>query len=125
MILQRIKHLILASMIVGVGALALAPASTSYAVDPAQQIQTGVNGAGGSGNNNFPNLLKKIVNILLFIIGSVAVIMIIVGGLRYTLSGGDGTQVTSAKNTILYAIIGLVVAILAYGIVNWVVGVFI
>jgi ABC-type Fe3+ transport system permease subunit len=64
--------------------------------------------------------LASIVNVLLFIIGAVAVIMIVVGGLKYTTSNGDSSAVTSAKNTILYAVVGLVVAILAYAIVNFV-----
>jgi multisubunit Na+/H+ antiporter MnhB subunit len=59
--------------------------------------------------------------VLLFIIGAVSVIMLIIGGIRYTISQGDQSQVTSAKNTILYAIIGLIVAILAYALVNFVV----
>jgi hypothetical protein len=46
--------------------------------------------------------------------------MLIVGGLRYITSNGDAQGATSAKNTILYAIIGLIVAILAYAIINFV-----
>jgi hypothetical protein len=60
------------------------------------------------------------VNILLFLIGAVAVIMIIFGGFRYVISGGDSSAVTSAKNTILYAIIGLIIAALAYAIIDFV-----
>jgi len=68
------------------------------------------------------SIFTTIVNILLFIIGAVSVIMLIIGGIKYTVSGGDSGQVTSAKNTILYAVIGLVVAFLAFAIVNWVLG---
>ena len=50
--------------------------------------------------------------------------MLIIGGIRYVVSGGDSGAVTSAKNTILYAIVGIVVAILAYALVNFVVGSF-
>ena len=50
-----------------------------------------------------------------------AVIMIIWGGIRYVLSAGNSAALTSAKNTIIYAIIGLVIAILAYAIVNFVI----
>lgn len=66
-------------------------------------------------------IFKTITNVLLFIIGAVSVIMLVIGGIRYTISQGDSSAVTSAKNTILYAIIGLVVAILAYAIVNFVI----
>lgn len=69
-----------------------------------------------------PNaIFKTISNVLLFLIGAVSVIMLIVGGIRYTISQGDSTQVAAAKNTILYAIIGIVVALLAYALVNFVV----
>lgn len=65
-------------------------------------------------------VFTTIVNIALFIIGALAVLMLIIGGIRYTISGGDTAAVTAAKNTILYAIIGIVIAILAYAIVNFV-----
>lgn len=67
---------------------------------------------------------KSITNVLLFLIGAISVIMIIVGGIRYVVSGGDSSAVQSAKNTILYAVVGLVVAILAFAVVNFVVGSF-
>ena len=63
---------------------------------------------------------KNVLNILFMLIGSLSVIVIIVGGIMYVTSGGDQGAVTSAKNTILYAVVGLVVAILAYAIVNYV-----
>lgn len=69
-------------------------------------------------------IVKNVVNVLLYILGIISVIMIIVGGIRYTTSGGDSSGVKSAKDTILYAIIGLVVAIMAYAIVNFVLGSF-
>ena len=67
------------------------------------------------------DVFKNIVNILLFIIGAVSVIMLIYGGIRYTTSGGNANNVTAAKNTIIYSIIGLVVAILAFAVVQFVV----
>lgn len=69
-------------------------------------------------------IFKVITNVLLFLIGAVSVIMLIIGGIRYTISQGDSSAVTSAKNTILYAIIGIIVALLAYAIVNFVLGSF-
>jgi len=56
------------------------------------------------------------------VIGAICVIMLIWGGIRYTTSAGNSANVTSAKNTIMYAIIGLIIAFLAYAIVNWVLG---
>jgi multisubunit Na+/H+ antiporter MnhB subunit len=58
------------------------------------------------------------------VLGAIAVIMIVIGGIRYTLSNGESAAITGAKNTILYAVIGLVVALLAYAIVNFVLGAF-
>lgn len=68
------------------------------------------------------SIFTTIVNVLLFVIGAISVIMLIIGGIRYTISGGDSSAVTGAKNTILYALIGLAVAFLAFAIVNWVLG---
>ena len=70
------------------------------------------------------DLIGVLVNVLLFIIGTLAVVMLIWGGIRYTTSAGNAASVTAAKNTIMYSIIGLVVAFLAYAIVNWVLKIF-
>lgn len=66
------------------------------------------------------DLVKKIVNILSVVVGIVAVIMIIIAGFRYVTSGGKQESVTGAKNTILYAIIGLIIVALAQIIVHFV-----
>ncbi len=68
------------------------------------------------------SIFTTVINTLLFVIGALSVVMLIIGGIRYTVSGGTAAQVTAAKNTIMYALIGLVVAFLAYAIVNWVLG---
>jgi hypothetical protein len=65
-------------------------------------------------------LIKTIINVLSIIVGVVAVIMIIIGGFRYITSGGKQESVTGAKNTILYAVIGLVIVALAQIIVRFV-----
>lgn len=64
--------------------------------------------------------VANVINILLFVVGAGAVIMLIIGAIRYVVSGGDQQAVAGAKNTILYAIIGIVVAVLAFAIVNFV-----
>lgn len=66
-------------------------------------------------------VFKQVTNTILYIVGIVAVIMLIIGGIKYVVSGGDSKKVTDAKNTVLYAIIGLVVAFLAFAIVNFVI----
>ena len=70
-------------------------------------------------------VISQVSSVLLFIVGIVAVIMIVVGGFRYIISGGDASQVQAAKNTILYALVGIIIAILAYAIVNFVMGILI
>ncbi len=66
-------------------------------------------------------IFETVTNILLFLIGAISVIMLIIGGIRYVVSGGDQAAVTSAKNTILYAIVGIVVAFLAFAAVSFVI----
>lgn len=63
---------------------------------------------------------KNVLNILFMLIGSLSVIVIIVGGIMYITSGGDQGKVTTAKSAITGAVIGVVIAIMAYAIVNYV-----
>ena len=65
-------------------------------------------------------IVKPTINIILWVVGVSAVIVIIVAGLKYVTSAGNPSAISSAKTTILYAVIGLVIAILAYAIVNFV-----
>ena len=66
-------------------------------------------------------VFRQVTNTILYVVGIIAVIMLIIGGIRYVVSGGDSKKVTDAKNTVLYAIIGLVVCFLAFAIVNFVI----
>jgi hypothetical protein len=63
---------------------------------------------------------KTLVNVLLYILGGVSVIVIIISGFFYATSSGDSNLITKAKNTLIYAVVGLVVAIMSYAIVNFV-----
>ena len=89
-------------------------------------VQDGVNAARGAGQPSdlFGNdgVFTTITNTLLFAVGILSVVMIIIGGLRYVVSGGNATAVSGAKNTIMYAIVGLVVSFLAYAIINYILG---
>lgn len=73
----------------------------------------------GSGEGTLSNIITAVVDILSVIVGALAVIMIIVGGLRYITSGGDSSGTASAKNTIIYAVVGLLIVIFAQVIVNF------
>lgn len=70
-------------------------------------------------------VFKVITNVALFLIGAISVLMLIYGGIKYVLSGGESGAVTSAKNTILYAVVGIIVALLAAAIVNFVLSTFV
>lgn len=78
-----------------------------------------------SQGDDFYEIMKTIINTILMVLGMVAVIMIVIGGIRYTTSNGEASQIQSAKNTVLYAVVGLIVAIFAYAIVNFVIEAFI
>lgn len=68
-----------------------------------------------------PNgIITNVIQVLVIIIGAASVIMVMIGGLKYIISSGDPAKVSNAKDTILYALIGLVVAILAQSIVSFV-----
>lgn len=66
-------------------------------------------------------VFRQVTNTILYIVGIIAVIMLIIGGIKYLVSGGDSKKVTDAKNTVLYAIIGIVICFFAYAIINFVV----
>ncbi len=78
------------------------------------------NSCGTTNTDSVNTLLKKVVNIISAVVGVIAVIMIVVGGFKYITSGGESSNVSGAKNTIIYAIIGLVIVALAQVIVHFV-----
>lgn len=65
-------------------------------------------------------VLNIVINVVLGVIGFIAVVMIILGGISFTTSQGDTAKTTKARNTILYGVVGLVIALLAFAIVNFV-----
>lgn len=66
------------------------------------------------------NILNTVINVIIGLVGFVAVAVIIIGGISFITSQGDTNKVTKARNTILYGVVGLVVALLAFAIVNFV-----
>ncbi len=77
-------------------------------------------GNGTAAGSTLTAIARKVINILSIIVGIVAVIMIIIGGFRYVTSGGASDKVGGAKNTLIYAIIGLIIVALAQAIVHFV-----
>ena len=107
------------------------PVAVSQIVQSASPQQSTCEGSGGTWDNgkcvnnagngpSLPATVTAAVNILLFIIGVTAVIVIVIQGFRFVNSNGDTQAVSKAKNGIIFACIGLAVAFLAYAIVNFV-----
>jgi cytochrome bd-type quinol oxidase subunit 2 len=108
----------------GVGAMGAMVLGRGIAM--ASPLQDGANAARGDGMPaelfGTDGTFTQITNTILVVVGIVSVFMLIYGGLRYILSGGDSKKVTDAKNTVMYAIIGLIITILSYAIINFVIG---
>jgi hypothetical protein len=120
--MKRWKQFVMAfALVLGVGAVAL-PAASVSAINVFDQCKNNkASEVCKAKDDTIGPMIQIVINILLYILGMVAVIMIVIGGIRYTTSNGDSSAIKSAKDTILYAVVGLIVAILAYSIVNFVV----
>lgn len=124
--MKKIKQImVVLALLLGLGGTILAAPAVG-AVNVFDQCGSNADAAVCKAQNedNATSMITIVINILLFVIGIIAVIMIIVGGIRYTLSNGNASSTKEAKDTILYAVIGLIVAMMAYAIVNFVVAAF-
>lgn len=123
--MKRIKYL-LSSLLLG--AVLLAPAGAMAATANIENsLCSGANlttdernCADDTAGQTINDIIATVINIFSFVVGVIAVIMIIIGGIKYITSGGDSNNISSAKTTIIYAIIGLVVVALAQIIVRFV-----
>ncbi len=118
---KLLKLVIVGAIFVGVGG-AILVAPDAYAINVFQACTGQGSTVCSAQNDNAASMVKTVINILLYVLGIIAVIMIIIGGIRYTTSNGDSGSLKTAKDTILYSVVGLVVAIMSYAIVNFVVG---
>lgn len=123
----RWKQFVLAFAVVAGLGVAIQPVGNVAAINVLkEQCSSGVTGSTSvckaADKDNATSMTKTIINTLLFLLGIIAVIMIIVGGVRYTTSAGDASRVKAAKDTVMYSVVGLVVALLAFAIVNFVLG---
>ena len=127
-----LSKLRVAAMVAVVTALAFgvfaAPAYATGDCNAAEGLTGAVKNDCSQGSGQAKNLLGNggvvttVINTMLFIVGLLSVVMIIFAGIRYTTAHGDKQQVTSAKDTLIYAVVGLIVAIIAYAVVNWITG---
>lgn len=124
--MKKIQLFIAAFLLVVIGAIALAPASNVGAAaldsvcadNPDSKVCQ-------NKDDSADGFVGALVNTLLFVVGAVSVIAVIIGGIMFATSGGNSGSITKAKNTITYAILGLVIAFFAYAIVNWVLKLFV
>ena len=114
----KITALVLASLI-GVTALSQAPVFADDVCSSSASAEV-KKAAGCSGSGNLFDTIQGILNVVIGVAGIVAVIFIVVGGFQYMTSSGDPSKTKKAKDTILYACIGLIVCALAFAIVNFV-----
>jgi hypothetical protein len=127
--IERVGFVLLAGLISANSAFAAAAdkicqgASTGTGANGqvSTDAQTGITTC-ATGGGSLRQDVGNITDLLLFIAGAIAVIFIIIGGIRYITSTGDAARIKAAKDTILYSIIGLVVALLAFAIVQFVNG---
>jgi hypothetical protein len=129
-LMKRFKEIMLSIAVLCIGLVpAVGVVQLTYAADIQGGLCDGANLSTSGGNcepgdtsGTVDSIVTKVINIFSWIVGVVSVIMIIYGGFRYITSGGNDTNVSAAKNTILYAIIGLVIVALAQIIVKFVIG---
>jgi hypothetical protein len=130
---KKIKNYAVAlALVASFAAPALVPVAASADTNTSNKLCQGANLALGNGadnttcstdasNNSLGNIATRVVNLLSLVVGVIAVIMIIIGGLRYIISGGESSNVSGAKNTLIYAIVGLIIVALAQFIVHFVI----
>ena len=121
--IKKISLLLVSVLALGVmvsPGLALAADTNATDVCKGLALTGGKCGPDDPSKPSVDSVIKLGINILSLVVGVASVVMIIIGGLKYVTSSGDSSSVTSAKNTILYAIVGLVIVALAQIIVKFV-----
>ena len=119
---------VLVSIGILVTAFLLVSSGTVVAQTPAEQVCAGLGAAVGGdgactdpeGSGSLDNTVKMAINLISLVVGVIAVIIVIIAGMKYVTSGGDSGSVAAAKNTVIYAVAGLIVVALAQVIVRFV-----
>jgi len=112
--------LVLATTIVGLTALALIPSAGAALLAPTD-VPESISGAIG-GQTDLKSLILTIIDYALGFLGLIAVIMVIYGGVLYVTSAGDSGKTDTAKKIILYTVIGIIIIMLSFVLVNAVLG---
>ena len=117
------KFLPILTSIAALSVLGFTPAANAVDVCSQGGVSAEVKKAAGcSGSTDIASVIQTILNSVIAICGIIAVIFIVIGGIKYMTSSGDSGKVKQARDTILYAVIGLIVCALAFAIVNFVIG---
>jgi len=117
--IRKIKQIAATLLISG---MVLLPALPVSAIDVFQACNGSSSQVCGAKNDNATSMINVVVDTLIYLLGAISVVMIVVGGIRFVTSNGDSSGVKSARETILYAVVGLVVAIMSFAIVKFVIG---
>ncbi len=129
--MKKVVLSVIATVLMVLGLTSVATLSPAYATvicpdgqtaDNIGQCDGWDNDHGISENSDLMGTLTTIINVVVGVIGFVAVAMIVMGGIGFATSQGDAGKTTKARNTILYGVVGLVVAMLAFAVVNFVLG---
>jgi len=120
--MKKFQTFVAAFLLVAVSTFVFVPVSTvgAQALDGVCATNPGDSAVCANKDEKAESFVGTLVNILLYVVGAVSVVTLIIGGVLYTLSAGNSSSVAKAKNTITYSIIGIVVSVLAFAIVNWV-----
>ena len=120
--MKKIQTFIAALLLLTVSAFVFVPVSTvgAQALTDVCAENKGESAVCDQQDEKADGFIGTLVNVLLYIVGAVSVVTLIIGGVLYALSAGNSSSVAKAKNTITYSIVGIVVSVLAYAIVNWV-----
>lgn len=124
------KHILIFCSLIAIAAPLLVPvaAGATCTTNIESQIGNGVAATGtkttgcgaSSPTSGVSSIAKKIIDIFSLVVGVVSVFMIVYAGFRYITSGGDSGNTTGARNTLLYAIVGLIIVAIAQIIVRFV-----
>lgn len=110
------------AMLIGIGGLMLSTEPVG-AINVFDQCAASSDTAVCASKDDSANgMVMRVINTLLIVLGMISVIMVVIGGVRYTISGGNSTHTKEARETIIYSVVGLIVAIMSFTIVNFVVG---
>ena len=121
-----LSALIVACSVFGASAISAASLSTNVSAQAADGVKKGITTATTADMKNKSiagegGLISILINFLLWTVGILSVVMIIFSGFRYITSAGDASKTKSAQSALTYSVVGLIVAIMAYAIVNMVI----